>query len=226
MPCLHSLRSWAMHIAFARLRHAGKMIISPRLCLRQIILIGALIKCLSLNHPLLTTIIKFQVQHMFLLSLWSKVTFAKSVQSLQLFRRWMLQSTFRRSRSNRWWWVYFSGWRRRRWYRPILRPKFGIFSMKSKFFSFSNFKVTRFSREKIENYISLHHFLRKSKCLRFSTSCFLRRKARKFVFVWKIMQIHVVFIFLPWSLETISKSFEDSEPSLLNNFRIPMISAI
>ena len=56
MPCLHSLRSWAMHFTFARLRLAGKMIISPRRPLGQIIFIGALINCLSLNNPLITTI--------------------------------------------------------------------------------------------------------------------------------------------------------------------------
>ena len=58
MPCLHSLRSWAMHFTFARFRLADKMIISPRLRLRlrQIICIGALINCLSLNNPLITTI--------------------------------------------------------------------------------------------------------------------------------------------------------------------------
>ena len=55
MPCLHSLRSWAMHFTFTRLRLAGKMIISPRLRLGQIIFIGALINCLSLNNPLITT---------------------------------------------------------------------------------------------------------------------------------------------------------------------------
>ena len=51
MPCLHSLGSWAMHFNFARLRLTGKMIIIPRLRLGQIIFIGALIKCLSLNNP-------------------------------------------------------------------------------------------------------------------------------------------------------------------------------
>ena len=44
MPCLHSLRSWAIYFTFARLR------------LGQIIFIGALINCLSLNNPLITTI--------------------------------------------------------------------------------------------------------------------------------------------------------------------------
>ena len=34
----------------------GKLIISPRLHLGQIIFIGALIKCLSFNNPLITTI--------------------------------------------------------------------------------------------------------------------------------------------------------------------------
>ena len=56
MPHLHSLRSWAMYFTVARLRLAGKMIISPRLRLEQIIFIGALINCLSLNKPLITTI--------------------------------------------------------------------------------------------------------------------------------------------------------------------------
>ena len=49
MPCLHSLRSWAMHFTFARLR------------LRQIIFIGALINCLSLNNPLIATIFAHQM---------------------------------------------------------------------------------------------------------------------------------------------------------------------
>ena len=57
MPCLHSLRSWAKHFTFARLRLAGKMIIRPRLC----IFIGALLNCLSLNNPLINTIILFQL---------------------------------------------------------------------------------------------------------------------------------------------------------------------
>ena len=47
-----------MHFTFARLRLAGKMITSPRLRLGQIIFIGALINCLSLNNPLITTIIE------------------------------------------------------------------------------------------------------------------------------------------------------------------------
>ena len=70
MPCLHSLRSWAMHFTFARLRLAGKMIISTRLRLGQIIFIGALINCLSPNNPLITTIIVFWLRkimlHLFL----------------------------------------------------------------------------------------------------------------------------------------------------------------
>ena len=62
MPCLHSLRSWAMHFTFARLRLAGKMIISPRLRLGKIIFIGALINYLSLNNPLITTIIRIPIK--------------------------------------------------------------------------------------------------------------------------------------------------------------------
>ena len=57
MPCLHSLRSWAMHFTFARLCLAGKMIISPWLRLGQIIFIGALINCLAYNHHHITTIV-------------------------------------------------------------------------------------------------------------------------------------------------------------------------
>ena len=47
LTCLHSLRSWAMYFTFARLRLAGKLIISPWVRLRQIICIGALITAKS-----------------------------------------------------------------------------------------------------------------------------------------------------------------------------------
>ena len=43
-----------MHFSFARLRLAGKMNISLRLLLVQIIYIGAFINCLALNNPLIT----------------------------------------------------------------------------------------------------------------------------------------------------------------------------
>ena len=48
MPCLHSLRSWAIYFTFARLHLAGKMIISPRLRLGRIVFIGALITTITI----------------------------------------------------------------------------------------------------------------------------------------------------------------------------------